>query len=196
MTRMARRIPVASVVVGVVAAHAADYALVHPQSSERAHQLSATGHGYWHAAVAAALVAAGALLLLALVEGARRGLCGGARHPGHGRLVTRVATLAGCQVGLFCIVELVERAAAGVDPTTLLRQPELVLGIVLQVVVAAVMTLLLDGVERVAGDATVLRAVSRRRQPSRCWERPAPEAARHRVARRSLGARAPPQLAA
>ena len=54
----------------------------------------------------------------------------------------RFRTLALAQAALFLTVELVEHAAAGVGPAEALVRPEVVLGLVAQLAVAAVLTLI------------------------------------------------------
>jgi hypothetical protein len=152
-------------VTGVVAAHAANYALSLPDPARRSHELAATGHGYWPVALALAVAAGVGAACLAV----RRGL-------GPAVVPARITTgkLAGAQVGLFLVVECVERLGAGVDPRPFLHSPQLALGIVLQVAVAAAAVVVLRLVERGArAIAAILRRARRpRRAVTTTWAPP------------------------
>jgi hypothetical protein len=151
-----RLLLLAAAVTGVVAAHAADYALSLPDPARRSHELAATGHGYWPVAVALAVVASVGTVLLSV----RRGLdLGVAVVPAR----LTVGTLAGAQVALFLVVECVERLGVGVDPRPFLRSPQLALGVVLQVAVAVAAVAVLRLVER--GARTVAGILRRARVP-------------------------------
>jgi hypothetical protein len=71
----------------------------------------------------------------------------------------RLRTLALAQVALFLTVELVEHAAAGVGPAQALVRPEVVLGLIAQLAVAAVLTLIVRTTRDVA--AAVAGAIRR-----------------------------------
>jgi len=175
-------------VAGVVAAHVVDYCAVFPDGAERARHLAVTGHGYWPVAATAALLSAVTVMGTALRLGMTRlrRPAGPAPPPGWW---LRLSHLARVQVVLFAAVEVVERIAAGSHPARLFESPEFALGVVLQVVIAAVALLVLSGTERVG------QAVARRRRPARrrTYQRPHPVAAGAvRLDVRRTGSRAPP----
>ncbi|MCU1448090.1 MAG: hypothetical protein JWP02_260 [Acidimicrobiales bacterium] len=152
-------------VTGVVAAHAADYALSFPDPARRSHELAASGHGYWPVALALAVAAGVGAACIAV----RRGL-GGSSVPAR----LGIGTLATAQVALFVVVECVERLGAGVDPRPFLHSPQLALGIVLQVAVAGAAVVVLRFVER--GTRTIAGVLRQARLPRRAatpvWARP------------------------
>jgi hypothetical protein len=126
---------------GIVVAHAADYALAFPDPARRARVLSATGHGYWPLAVVVALVCGAA----GLATAARRGWRGDAPLASLPRTAARLAT---GQVVLFGVLETVERLAVGGHPAAFLTSAQFAVGVILQIAVALVATVLLRGVER------------------------------------------------
>lgn len=145
-----RILPLVSGVAGVVVAHAAAYLLAFPSPDVRNHELHNSGHGYWDHAVLFAVVAGVVALVQAAGRGIRRGRAGVApKRCSFGR---QLLGLAVWQLALFAGMEVVERAVAGVPPGALLRDPAFVVGVVLQVAVAAVILLLLGGVEHLAAE--------------------------------------------
>lgn len=128
-------------VAGIVVAHAADYALAFPDPARRAHVLSASGHGYWPVAVLVAVVCGAAALALT----ARRGWRGDAPLASLPRNAVR---LAAGQVVLFGVLETVERLAVGGHPAAFLASAQFAIGVLLQIAVALVATVVLRGVER------------------------------------------------
>jgi hypothetical protein len=126
----------ATTAAGVVVAHAAAYLLAYRNGGERAHELQATGHGYWSLAVVLAAVAGAAVTTAAVRRGATR-------TPTPIPLLP----LIGAQLALFAGAEVVERAAVGVSPAVLAHSPEFVVGLCLQLVVAVAARLLLRGAE-------------------------------------------------
>jgi hypothetical protein len=130
----------AAAVAGVVAAHTVADVLVLPDPHARAEHLQATGHGYWPVAVYLA-VALGALALAWTVA---RG-AGTLRTAGPE--VARFRLLATRQLLVFAVVEASERLVAGVPVTDLWREPAFVVGLAVQVVVAAGLALLLRRAE-------------------------------------------------
>jgi hypothetical protein len=175
-----RLLPALSAVAGVVLAHVVDYTVVFPHPAERGHQLLASGHGYWPAAVAVALVGGTLAVGLTIARGGRRGLLGRWAVPDDGPTAVRLARLAALQLGLFTAMELAEHAAAGLPPSELVHRPELVVGLAVQLVVAAGTLLALKGLEalaeRVAARWRVTGAHERRPQlrPQRPRARPRP----------------------
>jgi len=172
---------------GIVVAHAADYALAFPDPARRAKVLSATGHGYWPAAVAVAVVCGA----IGLALSARRGWRGDGPRAS---LPLNVGRLALGQVALFAVLETVERLAVGGHPASFLAGSQFALGVVLQVAVALVAVVVLRGVERGANRlASALRRPWRRaRDGGRSWTPPADDAAVVRWWGTSGDARGPP----
>ena len=156
--RARRLLPLGVAVTGVVAAHAADYALAIPDPARRSHELAATGHGYWPVALAAAFLAAAAAVAFA----ARKGL----RVARSAPVLPAAWRLAGGQVLLFIVVETVERLGVGVDPRPFLHSPQFALGIALQIAVALVAVLVLRGVEGGARSVAAVRRWARLRRPA------------------------------
>jgi hypothetical protein len=194
-------------VAGVVVAHLAGYAVAFPEPSERAQALAATGHGYWHLALLAA-VAAGACAVVAAfrrgvvhVRGMVPGPLGGGPHDRTGRTdradrTDRVAgwlALARFQVLLFTAMEIGERFVAGHPALSVVHERTFVFGVVLQVVVAAVAVVVLTLVERTG--AQVAMSMIRRRVGATASRPPWPASVSKVGAagtRTSLHARAPP----
>jgi hypothetical protein len=182
-------------VVGVVAAHVIDYALVYANPVRRAEVLAATGHGYWTAAVAVAALAAA----LSAVWSAQRGVRSehasvrrGARPGPTGPLV-RLVTLVPVQLALFTAVEVTERAAAHASVASFLHSNELRLGLVLQVALALLLVATLRLIEQMGSDlaAPAVTPVSTSGPGSTVVDSPRRSAAR--LHRRRRQARAPPK---
>jgi hypothetical protein len=190
-----RWLPLASAVVGVVVAHAVDYAVVYPHAADRHHHLLATGHGYWPAATAAAVLAGVTAGAVAVLQGSRRGLRARPAVVDGDLFRAGVGRLAGCQLLLFSIMEVAEHAAAGQGPATLVHRPEFALGLVLQVVVAAAAVVVLTGLERLA--ERVVGRLARARVPlRRPWLRPpSPPTILAAAVALSARPRGPPRLA-
>ncbi len=183
-------------IAGVVVAHAVDFAIVYRGNVEREHQLVSTGHGYWPAAVVVAVLAGLVAFAYVGVRGGRRALGAPTAAVKSASIANEIVRLAVAQVGLFAGVELLERLAAGLAPGTLLRAPEFALGIVLQVVVAAVAVLVLTAVERLS--ERVVREALEARTQSRSGEvhiAPVPSAFTVRIPRSPARPRGPPLTA-
>ena len=180
-------------VAGVVVAHTVADLVAFPDAGHRAEHLQSTGHGYWPAAVGLALVAALAVVSVAVVRGARRGLSGFERRSRSRSWPAELAYLIVWQLGLYTALELAERVGMGQSPAVLLHERQFALGLAAQVVVAAAALLLLVGVELGAE-----RAAARWRSPRvRVHGRSVAFPIVHEVVRRSVvlgpgGARAPP----
>src|SRR5438270_13138797 len=89
--RVRRVLPGTVAVAGVVAAHAADYAVLYPDPAVRDRELLANGHGYWPGAVLVAAVLGAVALAVAGGRGSR-----GRRTP-----LPSLARLAAIQAVLF-----------------------------------------------------------------------------------------------
>ena len=193
-----RGLPLAgAAVAGAVVGHGLAYALAVPEPGRRLAVLAGSGHAYWSAAIAAAIVLGLVSLGATLARHFRAGLRTGDRPAGEplGRLAVRLALL---QVTIYLVQELIERAAAGVPLGGPVDGRLLFTGIAVQLLVAAALALGLAWAGRVAEVAG--RALRRR-----FLRRPDPRPARLRptgwVRPASLlaagqGGRSPPVLGA
>ncbi len=166
---LARRLPLAgAAVAGAVVGHGLAYALAVPEPGRRLAVLAGSGHAYWSAAIAAAIVLGLVSLGATLARHFRAGLRTGDRPAGEplGRLAVRLALL---QVTIYLVQELIERAAAGVPLGGPVDGRLLLTGIAVQLLVAAVLALGLAWAGRVA---EVAGRALRRRAPAP--PRPAP----------------------
>jgi hypothetical protein len=191
---VARRLPLAgAAVAGAVLGHGLAYALAVPEPGRRLAVLAGSGHAYWSAAIAAAIVLGLASLGATLAGSFRAGLRPGGRAAAEplGRLAGRLALL---QVTIYLLQELIERAAAGVPLGGPVDGRLLLIGIAVQLLVAVVVALGLAWAGRVAEVAG--RALRRRR-----LRRPDPRPARLGPTGRArpaillaagMGGRAPP----
>jgi hypothetical protein len=193
----ARRLPLAgAAVAGAVVGHGLAYALAVPQPGRRLALLAGSGHQYWSAAIAAAIVLGLGSLGATLARSFRAGLATAGRPAAEppGRLAGRLALL---QVTIYLVQELIERAAAGVPLGGPVNGRLLLCGVAVQLVVATALAVALAWAGRVAEVAG--RALRRRRfdgarsRPSHPrptgWVRPAILLAAGR------GGRAPPSWA-
>jgi hypothetical protein len=193
---LARRLPLAgAAVAGAMVGHAVAYALAVPEPGRRLAVLASSGHAYWSAAIAAAIVLGLLSLAATVARHFRAGLGTGSRQAGEplGRLAGRLALL---QVTIYLVQELIERAAAGVPLGGPVDGRLLLTGVGVQLLVALALALGLAWAGRVAEGAG--RALRRRRPhrpdpgPARllptAWVRPAILLAA------GLGGRAPPAL--
>jgi hypothetical protein len=191
---LARRLPLAgAAAAGAVIGHGLAYALAVPEPGRRLAVLAGSGHAYWSAAIAAAIVLGLGSLGTTLARSFNAGLRPGDRPPGEpvGRLAGRLALL---QVAIYLVQELIERAAAGVPLGGPVNGRLLLTGIAVQLLVAGALALGLAWAGRVAEVAG--RALRRRRlgrpdpRPVRLrptgWVRPAILLAA------GMGGRAPP----
>jgi hypothetical protein len=141
-------IVVASAVgAGLVLSHWLAYLIAVPHAHERERLLEDTGHGYWPRAAAVAA----ALGLVALVATGSRAVAH-ARDAdlGQPRLRHLVARLAGMQLPAFVLLEATERLASGTAGLDLLLQAPFLVGLGVQLVVAAVLGAVLSRFARVA----------------------------------------------
>jgi hypothetical protein len=136
---------------GIVLGHLLSYWLAYPHAENRAAHLAATGHQAFPIALVSAVAVVPALLVLLTV----RTLRGPALPP-----MRRFAgSLAAIQVPGFLLMELVER---GMSLERLGHEPALLLGILVQVLVAAAAALLCRAFVRVV--AARFRRVRRHRR--------------------------------
>jgi hypothetical protein len=171
---VARRLPLAgAAVAGAVVGHGLAYAVAVPQPGPRLALLAGSGHQYWSAAIAAAIVLGLGSLGATLARSFRAGLRPEGRPAGEplGRLAARLALL---QVTIYLVQELIERLAAGVPLWGPVDGRLLLTGVAVQLLVAAGLALGLAWAGRVAEVAG--RALRRRRaaRPERGHRRPRP----------------------
>ena len=141
---------------GVVLAHWIAYFLAAPAPSPRHELLRETGHGAWAYVVALAVG-----LLVACVAGGLRGRIRG-RSSGAPSFAYSWVRLLAYQSVLFIVLEGVERIASGGTPLSLATEPVVIVGLLVQVVVAAVGALALVGLDRAA--AVLVRRLHARRR--------------------------------
>jgi len=148
--RFAHRLTVTGVAVaGAVVGHMVAYVLAVPSPTVRVALLGATGHAYWTAAIAAAVVLGLASLATTLRRRFRAGLLSGRPQPGEhlGRLAGQ---LAGFQLAIYLVQETLERLEAGIPAQALLDGRLLVIGVVVQSAIALVLAVVLAAAGRVA----------------------------------------------
>jgi hypothetical protein len=148
---------------GVVAGHTVAYIAAIPSSGSRHAVLAETGHGYWPAAVVAALAAslcAAGSVALRHARAAAGGRALGADVSGW--LAPRLAAI---QILLYVAVEATERVVAGVPLADLLHQGLLLRGLLAQLLVAVLATALLSWLARAA--ELVGRLLGRPPRPTR-----------------------------
>jgi hypothetical protein len=170
----ARRLPLAgAAVAGAVVGHGVAYALAVPQPARRLALLAGTGHQYWSAAIAAAIVLGLGSLVATLARSFRAGLTSGGRLAAEppGRLAGRLALL---QVTIYLVQELIERAAAGVPLGGPVNGRLLLGGVAVQLAVAAALALALAWAGRVAQVAGRALRHPRPQRPGSSARRPRP----------------------
>jgi hypothetical protein len=140
---------------GTVLGHWLAYLIAIPASTTRARVLSESGHGYWLSAVQMALVfAAAGLALLAI-----RRLRARASEPSSTFAFHRLVLY---QASMFVAVEIVERLMVGEPVSQLFAHDVVFLGLLVQVVVAALGVRFLRWFERTVDR---IADVFRRRAP-------------------------------
>lgn len=143
--RTRRWVTVASGITGVVVAHLVAYVLAYSDAHQRAHVLHDTGHGYF--AFAAWLGAAVAAASMAAVAAKAAGRTASGRGVS---VVPGFSALALWQGLLFLAVETTERVVAGASLLEMVHGHEVLIGLAVQVVVAAAIVVLLRGTERLS----------------------------------------------
>jgi hypothetical protein len=195
--RVADRLPLTGVAVaGAVVGHMVAYVLAVPSPTVRVALLGATGHAYWTAAIAAAVVLGLTSLAATLGRGFRAGLLASRPQPGE-RLGLVAGQLAGLQVAIYLVQETLERLEAGIPAHALLDGRLLVTGVVVQSAIALVLAVVLAAAGRVAEAAgRALRPPPRRVQPTSPPVVELVVAWPSRLLAAGLGSRAPPFLVA
>lgn len=149
---------------GVVLGHWMSYLLAIPIAGERNGVLVATGHGYWLTAIKLAVVLAVVSLAAIGIRQARLAWDRGtALDHGPGSIALRLTLL---QVLGFVALEVTERLAAGAPLSSLAAHQVLVLGVLVQVLIAGSLALLLSLFAR-AVHAAVRAAHARARSGGR-----------------------------
>jgi cytochrome bd-type quinol oxidase subunit 2 len=177
---------------GVVVAHGLAYLLAFPQGLLRQQVLAESGHSYWAAAVALAMVCALVASLTTIAEHVGRGI----RHdrPRNPWELYRAALirLAALQSAVFVLQEVLERVRAGAPVSELLHGNFLAIGLAMQLIVAVLIALVLT-LLGVTGEA-IGRALSKgsTRRTIAVLILPAREIVRAAVAVSSDLPRAPP----
>jgi hypothetical protein len=192
--RVAHRLPLTGVAVaGAVVGHMVASVLAVPEPTVRVALLGATGHAYWTAAIAAAVVLGLASLATTVRRRFRAGLV--ADRPSPGEHVGRLAgQLAGFQLAIYLVQETLERLEAGIAPHALLDGRLLVTGVVVHCAIALVLALLLAAAGRVAEAAgRALRPPPRRAEPAGLPVVEVVVAWPSRLLAAGLGSRAPPR---
>ena len=153
----------AAAFVGVVVAHGLAYLAAFPQSLLRRQVLAETGHSYWAAAVALAVVFAAVSAITTIAEHIGRGI----RHErpqsaGH-RYRGALFRLGALQSVVFVLQEVLERVRAGVPLSGLAHGDFLLIGIAMQLLVAVAIAFVLTLLS-VTGEA-IGRAIASERTP-------------------------------
>ncbi|HWD07588.1 MAG TPA: hypothetical protein VHA57_00700 [Actinomycetota bacterium] len=147
--------------LGVVIGHSVTYLLAVP-ALVRSNLLAATGHAYWSNAVSAGLLAglaaAGGVVIRSFRAGRQGRRVGSLAYPGA---VWRLALV---QVLAFSILEICERALAGVPVASMFQDHIYPLGVGIQVLVAVIGAVGLVLLARVAQALGTRLARSHRRQ--------------------------------
>jgi hypothetical protein len=190
--RTVRGLPLVGVAFGgVLLGHWLSYLLAMPRVRVRDVVLAATGHAYWLTAVKQAVVlavislAAMAMRQFRLV---RRGQA--PDHPGPASLAIR---LAGLQILGFVALEVTERVVADAPISSLLAHHVLILGLLVQILIASSLALALSLFTRVVG--AVARTLAHARFPratGRSFPRPLVTVLRPVLVTGSVGPRSPP----
>jgi hypothetical protein len=190
-----RRLPLAgAAVVGAAVGHSIAYLIVAPQGRTRAMLLAGTGHGYWSTAVAAEIVLGLLVGVSTIVRRYGDGRRRRPRPPGDepwARVAARQGLL---QTIIFVVQEVLERTVSANPVSLAVTDRLLVVGVLVQLVVAAGMAAALVWLGRVAEAVGRALAGDRLPRPVRLpvlWPR---SVARVRSRPRgALGSRAPPQ---
>jgi hypothetical protein len=139
---------------GLALSHWLAYLIAVPHAHERERLLEHTGHGYWPLAAAVAV----ALGLVALVvTGARAVAHARDAEVGQPRLCQFVARLTGMQLPAFVLLEATERLASGAADLDFVLQAPFLVGLGVQLLVAAVIGVVLSRfAQAAAGIARIL----------------------------------------
>lgn len=157
----------AATAAGVLLAHWIAYLLAFPDAGTRAAVLAHAGHGYWSLAVKGVVPLAAAGLAVVLSRAFLEQDPADSRITWLERWSALTARLAALQVGAFLVLEVAERAVAGMGGRSLFAGSVLALGLALQVLVAGVAALALLCLARTAARIVGAFRVSTRVGPVR-----------------------------
>lgn len=146
---------------GTLGGHWAAYRVAVPQAHLRDHVLAQAGHGYWGVAAKGGVALAVGVAVAVVLGGMRAGVRGRTTTPRIGPLIRKLATL---QVLGFVALEVVERLASGTSLAGLLSHRLLMVGVLVQVLVAVASALAMGWLHRAAvvvGAALVQRPAPR-----------------------------------
>jgi hypothetical protein len=137
---------------GAVAGHTLTYLLTVPQAAARDALLASTGHNYWAAAVAVALVLGLVSATAVIVRQFRGGLRGERTMGADGvpRLARRLAAL---QISIFLIQEVLERLDVGAPIGGVRTGRLLLVGVCVQALIATALAVALFLLARVSAAA-------------------------------------------
>jgi hypothetical protein len=122
---------------GIVAGHLAAYAFVAPDPHERTGLLASTGHGSWTLPIYLAMALVVPAFCTAISD----------RLRGQERSYSRVALgLGALQVGGFVTLEALERLGAGGLSAELLNEPAVVVGVIVNIIIALIAPVFLTAV--------------------------------------------------
>ena len=149
---------------GVILGHWLSYLIALPDAHQRTVALASAGHGYWVSAVKLAVTCAVVAVASEAIRRTRAALGrDSAPEVGPSGLAVRLATL---QVLGFVAMEVSELVTAGAPVASVFQHHLFVLGILIQLLVAAVVALTLFLVGRAAVAIVVALATRRSRPPS------------------------------
>jgi hypothetical protein len=190
------RLPLAGAgVVGAAVGHSIAYLMVAPQGRTRAALLAGTGHGYWSTVVAAEIVLGLLVVVSTIVRRFGDGLRRAPRAPGEEPWAWLVARLGLLQTTIFIVQEVLERTVSGNPVSLVVSDRLLVVGVLVQLLVAVVVATVLVWLGRAA--EAVGRAFARGPLPRPVQLRllrPRSVARTRSRPNGALGSRAPPCL--
>jgi hypothetical protein len=137
---------------GAVAGHTLTYLLTVPQAAARDALLASTGHNYWAAAVAVALVL-GLVSATAVVVRQFRGGLRGERTMGADGVPRLARRLAALQISIFLVQEILERLDVGAPLANVQTWRLLSVGVLIQALVATALAVALFLLARVSAAA-------------------------------------------
>jgi hypothetical protein len=174
--------------VGLIVGHLLSYFIAIPDPARRAVVLAESGHAYLHLAGDVAVVLAFAAIVTVGLRAA--GGRGSMELPSGVRLAWRLGAF---QAGAFVAMEVGERLVSGAGLGELFADHLFGIGVAVQLVIAAVGTLLLQWLGRVAVRIAAVLARAPRLRPARTlWVRPGSARTPRPAFAGSVSARAPP----
>jgi hypothetical protein len=168
-------------VAGAVCGHTLAYTVSYPDRAARQSVLEVTGHAYWHAAIAAALIGAAWFAIHHVVRHFR------APRRDHALLWPALPAL---QIAVFVGMEVSERLVAGVPLATILNHAAV--GLASQLLVATLLAVAMYFLGRVAAAVGRLVSLPPRLRPARFFGPAARTVPALRLAVVPCGSRGPP----